>query len=41
MDIGAKAGLCMQLRRFALHSHWTWFSFVLAFFGLSSLASLG
>ena len=41
MDIGAKAGLCMQLRRLALHGHWTWFCFVLAFFALSSLASLG
>ena len=41
MDIGAKAGLCMQLRRFALRGHWTWFALVLAFFGLSSLVSLG
>ena len=41
MDIGAKAGLCMQLRRFALRSHWTWGALVLAFFGLSSLVSLG
>ena len=41
MDLGAKAGLCMQLRRFALKAHWAWFAFVLGFFALSSLANLG
>ena len=41
MDVGAKAGLCMQLRRFALHAHWAWLAVVAAFFALSSLTSLG
>ena len=41
MDVGAKAGLCMQLRRFALHAHWAWLAVVAAFFAMSSLTSLG
>ena len=41
MDVGAKAGLCMQLRRFALHAHWAWLAVVATFFALSSLTSLG
>ena len=41
MDVGAKAGLCMQLRCFALHAHWAWLAVVAAFFALSSLTSLG
>ena len=39
LDLGAKASLCVSLRRFARRGKWWWFGLTLGFLAVSSLVS--